>query len=101
MKWLLNWVASVVMIHVLGYYYRFYSSLSELISGIDSGAFLVVLLVGGFTASMGMFGALLIKKVFDKWVKIEGWWFLSTSLILSVIFCIPIMHKIHLVLTET
>jgi len=101
MKWAWGWVVSVVMIYILGYYHQFYSSLSELINGIDIWTFLLVLALGILPASMGFISALLINKFLSKWLNIDDWKVLIIALFFSVIFCIPIMHKIHLILTET
>lgn len=101
MKWLLNWIASVIMFYALGYYYQFYSDFSELIDGIDGVAFLLTFLLGLIPASIGVLGTKLLGKFFAKRLEKEEWPALSFSLFLSMVSCIPIMHKIHFILTET
>ncbi len=97
----INWVVSVLAIFVLAYFYRFYSSFSELIKTIDIGGVIFALFLGAVTASIGIIVTFVFQKLILNGAKFANWSFLAISLLVSIFLCTIIIYKLSVILTET
>ena len=85
MKWVLNWIISIVTIYISAYFLNFYSSLSELVKTIDVGAFFFVLFAGAFSSSCSIFILFILEKILAKFnLQITRTIFLLISMLITI-----------------
>jgi len=102
MKWILVWIVSIATIYISAFHYNFYSSIDELLRSHDLGAFLIVLLIGVISSGGSFIAVFILKKMLLKIdMKINMFVLTVLTFILSISFCVIIVKRLSVILTET